>query len=672
MVLAPTPGLWELEGERDEGLIYPKASSGPRMARRLAAIMFTDVVGYTASAQADEASTLARLQEQSEIVRPLFVAFGGREIKSTGDGSLVEFESALGATQCAVEIQRQLKERNSRAPDSPIKLRIGIHVGDVEETNGDVLGDTVNVAARIVPLAEPGGVCLSGQVSDHLRHKFEYGLERLGPQSLKGVQQSITIFRVVLPAGTQTGASGLPSNPRLAVLPFANISPDPKDEFFADGLTEELITILSQLRNLRVIARTSVLPYKTSPKPVSVIGEELGVGTVLEGSVRKAGDRLRITVQLIDVPTQEHTWSETYDRKLEDVFAVQSEVANRVAESLQVKIGSAERRRLETRPNPNPQSYLAYLRGRNAMLSSYSKASFEAAEKDFNEAISLDPGNARAYAGLAQAKHFLRMFYSSELGSPVTEECQRLAARAIELDPDLAEAHSIRGVLLYDSYEWEAAEREAKIALSLDPSSSTTRLWYASLLEEEARAEEALGELRLALEADPQSAMASGFTVQLLLYLRRLDEAKAELDRLQTIAPNDHNVRVLVCFYLFVRGDTEGALREVLKAEQLPDGSGYRGPSLQRAILYALTGEPARAREILDSLKDMPKTTQTLLDRAWVYEVLGDIDECFRLLNEAFDSFAGAAVHALRLDPLFEPARRDPRYHQFLKKLKLE
>jgi len=642
------------------------------MTRRLAAIMFTDVVGYTASAQADEASTLARLKEQSEIVRPLFVSFGGREIKSTGDGSLVEFESALRATECAVEIQRRLKDRNSRVRGPPIQLRIGIHVGDVEETNGDILGDAVNVAARIVPLAEPGGVCLSGQVSDHLRHKFAYALERLDPQHLKGVQQPLTVFRVILSDASRVGASGPPTNPRLAVLPFANISPDPKDEFFADGLTEELITILSQLQGLRVIARTSVLPYKTAPKPVAVIGEELGVGTVLEGSVRKAGDRLRITVQLIDVPTQEHTWSETYDRRLEDVFAVQSEVANRVAEGLKIKIGTAEKRRLETRPNPNPQSYLAYLRGRNAVLTSYSKDSLETAEREFEEAISLDSGNARAYAGLAQAKHFLRMFYSSEPGPSVTEECQRLSARAIELDPDLAEAHSIRGVLLYDSLKWDAAEREAKIALSLDPSSSTTRIWYSHLLQEEVRADEALRELQLAVEADPQSRTASAFYIHLLLLLRRLDEAKAQLDRHRAMAPEDNTFHNLQSYYLFLRGDTAGAIREALEAEQLPDERGYRGPGLQRAIYYALSGEPAKAREILDSLKDVPRTPLSLADRALTYGALGDLDTCFRLLNEVIDDFAGGAVQVWRLDPAFEPVRRDPRFHQILQKLKLE
>jgi len=641
------------------------------MARRLAAIMFTDVVGFTASAQADEASSLARLKEQTEIVRPLIGGFGGREIKSTGDGVLVEFESALRAAECAVEIQRQLRERNLKVSGTPIRLRIGIHVGDVEETNGDIFGDAVNVASRIVPLAEPGGICLSGQVSDHIRHKFAYSLERLGPQNLKGVQQPLTVFRVVLPTGNTVGSTEEGTSPRIAVLPFANISSDPKDEYFADGLTEELITILTQLRGLRVIARTSVLPYKSAPKPIAVIAEELGVSTVLEGSVRKAGDRLRITVQLIDASTQEHTWSESYDRQLEDVFAVQSDVAKKVAERLQIRVENTEKRRLEARPNPNPQSYLAYLRGRNAFLTSYTKKSLEAAERDFEEAISLDSGNARAYAGLAQAKNFLRSFYSSEPGSPVTEECRRLAARAIELDPDLAEAHSIRGLLFYNDLEWGAAEEEAKIALSFDPSNSNTRVWYAELLEEEDRPEEALRQLQLAVEADPHSSTASFFYLRLLVWLRRLDEAKEQLDRYRATGPNGGFLHAALSWYMFDRGDIDGAFRELNLSEQFPDENGHRGPGLQRALLYARNGEPARAREILDLLKDFPVTSQSLTSRAWVYGAMGDLDECFRLLNQVCDEFYGGSIQYLRIEPAFEPVRRDPRFQQILKKMKL-
>ncbi|HYB77722.1 MAG TPA: adenylate/guanylate cyclase domain-containing protein, partial [Thermoplasmata archaeon] len=304
------------------------------MTRRLAAIMYTDVVGFTASAQANEADALARLREQEGIVRPLFKPYKGREIKSTGDGFLIEFESALGALECAVEIQRRMRERNSRKPGLPLELRIGIHVGDVEESGGDIFGDAVNVASRIVPLADPGGICLSGQVFDHVQNKVALQLDKLSAPALKGVRGRMDVYRVVLPGAFEERSEGGSALPRIAVLPLANISPDPKDEYFAEGLTEELITVLSQLKGLRVISRTSVNQYRGTSKTVAQIGTELGADSVLEGSVRKAGDQLRIAVQLIDPRTDEHRWTQTYDRKLENVFAIQAGVAERTATAL--------------------------------------------------------------------------------------------------------------------------------------------------------------------------------------------------------------------------------------------------------------------------------------------------------------------------------------------------
>jgi adenylate cyclase len=267
-----------------------------------------------------------------------------------GDGFLAEFDSALRAVQCAIDIHQHLHDRNSQPGITPIQLRIGIHLGDVEQRGSDIFGDAVNVASRIEPVATPGGLCISGQVFDQVRNKIPNRLEKLPPTALKGLEVPIDIYRVVLPWTVPESPSRDSGPTRLAVLPFANISPDPKDEYFADGLTEEMITVLSQLRELRVIARTSVTPYKSTSKGVAQIGTELGVDSVLEGSVRKAGDELRITVQLIDVATQEHTWASTYDRKLEKVFAVQAEIAREVAEALKVGLRAAEQSRLESRP----------------------------------------------------------------------------------------------------------------------------------------------------------------------------------------------------------------------------------------------------------------------------------------------------------------------------------
>ncbi|TMI41573.1 adenylate/guanylate cyclase domain-containing protein, partial [Candidatus Bathyarchaeota archaeon] len=279
----------------------------PEGDRRLAAIMFTDMVGYTALSQKDEGYSLQLLKEQRKLVRPFFPKHSGREVKTFGDAFLVEFASALEAVRCAFDIQQALHELNSgRPPESRLLLRIGVHLGDVIHSQNDVYGDDVNVASRIEPLAEPGGICITRQVYDHIKNKFEFPLSSLGKKELKNISEPTEVFRVILPWQKEVAVSPGFDVHRLAVLPLANISPDPKDSYFADGMTEELITVLSQLEGLRVIARTSVDHYAGREKRVSQIAQELQVGSVMEGSVRMAKDRIRVTVQLINTTNEEH------------------------------------------------------------------------------------------------------------------------------------------------------------------------------------------------------------------------------------------------------------------------------------------------------------------------------------------------------------------------------
>ena len=265
--------------------------------------MFTDLAGFTPLAQADEAGALRLLKEQEKMIRPILETHRGRKVKSMGDGLLIEFLNALDTVECGVDLQRQAHERNAREGAQPLQLRVGIHLGDVQQRGTDIFGDAVNIASRIEPLAEPGGVCLSDPVYVQVRNKVPYQLEKLGPKSLKGVREPIDVYRIVLPWAKEEAPAPGPSPPRLAVLPLVNISPDPRDDYFAAPLTEELITVLSQIRGLRVISRTSVNQNKGTTKPLALIGSELGADSVLEGSVRKAGDRLRIAVQLIDTRT---------------------------------------------------------------------------------------------------------------------------------------------------------------------------------------------------------------------------------------------------------------------------------------------------------------------------------------------------------------------------------
>src|SRR5580658_4571410 len=447
--------------------------------------MFTDTVGFTASTQANEGRTLELLRQQTDLLRPLISLHQGREIKSTGDGFLVEFESALKAVQCAINIQRRISERNSEDGQASIRIRIGVHLGDVVQTGTDILGDAVNIASRIEPLAAPGGVCVSGAVYDQVRSKITDRFEKLEPKALKGVELPIDVYRVV-PSWEKMGVNAAEDTPnpqdrtRVAVLPFANISPDPNDEYFADGLTEELIANLSLVPGLKVIARTSVIGYKKGEKKVAVIGKELGVGTVVEGSVRRAANKIRVTVQVIDVATEEHLWTAKYDDDLDDIFAVQSEIASKVAASLPGSLTKSQVHVPELERPKEAEAYLSYLQGQ-ALIWRSDEPSLRKSLDHFKKAIENDPTFARAYAGSARVYINLgNEGYISWTGA--IEMGQAMAERASKLDPELAEAHVLLGELAFmaDSPA-EILDHELRRALDLNPNLAQAHSILSSL-----------------------------------------------------------------------------------------------------------------------------------------------------------------------------------------------
>lgn len=372
--------------------------------RKLAAIMFTDIVGYAALTQSDEARALDVLERHNKLLRPIFPKHNGREIKTMGDAFLVEFDSALDGTQCAVEIQEFLHDYNvSSRDDWKIKLRIGIHLGDVVHKSNDVLGDAVNIASRIQPLADPEGICISEQVYDQVHNKTTLSLERLEHSDLKNIRFATEVYKIILP--WEKDRKDSPERTRLdkrriAVLPFDNISPNPNDAYFSDGMTEELISTISKIRGLQVIARTSVIRYKNANKGIDEIGRELEVGSVLEGSVRMSGDRLRVTTQLIDARTSNHVWSDSYDRRLDDVFAIQSDIAKRVADVLQVRLVKDEEKRVESKATESLDAYTLYMKAAQKMFDR-TPAGIKDAIHLFELATEKDSRFALAYTGLA-------------------------------------------------------------------------------------------------------------------------------------------------------------------------------------------------------------------------------------------------------------------------------
>src|SRR5437016_275232 len=329
--------------------------------------MFTDMVGYTALGQKNESLSLTLAEEQRTLLRPIFKRHAGREVKSMGDAFLVEFPSVLEAVRCAYDIQRATREFNITLPEEQrVHLRVGVHLGDVVESQGDISGDAVNVASRIENLADDGGVCLTRQVYDHVQNKFELPLISLGPKSLRNVISSIDVYRMVMPWDDAKAITATEHDTRrIVILPFANISPDPTDEYFSDGMTDELIAVLSKINGLRVVARTSAMRFKGEKATAGRIGEELKVGSLIEGSVRKSKNRVRITVELVDTHSEEQLWNETYDRDLQDVFSVQSDIAQQVAKALELRLGVRESSALRQQQTQSPEAYSLYLKGRN-------------------------------------------------------------------------------------------------------------------------------------------------------------------------------------------------------------------------------------------------------------------------------------------------------------------
>jgi len=474
----------------------------------LAAIMFTDIVGYTLLGQKNESLALSLLEEQRKLVRETLIRHNGREVKTIGDAFLIEFPSALDAVRCAYHIQGKAREHNNpRAEEERVHLRIGIHLGDVVESEGDISGDAVNVASRIGPFAENGGISLRRQVYDQVQNKFDLPLVTLGAKTLKNVATPVELYKVTLPWQQERIASSTQlDKKRIAVLPFANISPNPSDEYFSDGMTEELIATLSRIKSLGVIARTSIIRYKGLTKPVVEIGRELNVGTVLEGSVRVAGKKLRITAQLIDAGTEEHLWSETYDRNLEDAFSIQSEIARRIARALKVRVLQSETLRLEKKATGIPEAYSLYLKGRHSLNTRTEKGLKDAIQK-FESSIKRDQKFALAYTGLADAYSILAS-YSLEYVPPKEgfPKAKTAVEKALSLDDHLAEAHASLGLVkFYYEWDWNSAEAEFKKALELNPGYAQAHQYYADFVKSFGRFDEALGEMKKALTLDPLS-----------------------------------------------------------------------------------------------------------------------------------------------------------------------
>jgi adenylate cyclase len=486
----------------------------PGPERRLAAVLAADMVGYSRLMEADETGTLARLKtHRIELIDPAIAKNRGRIIKTTGDGMLVEFHSVVDAVQCAAEVQHRMAKRNvDVAPARWMQFRIGINLGDVIVDGNDIFGDGVNVAARLEMLADPGGICVSGAVRDQVGDRLEdVGFEDLGEQAVKNIVRPIRVYRVRLEPASKAGqedakntaaAPVLARKPSIAVLPLVNMSGDPQQEFFADGLTEDLITELSRFHDLLVISRNSTFVYKGKAVKMQEVARELGVDYLLEGSVQKSGDRIRVTVQLIDAETDRHIWAERYDRELEDIFAIQDEMTRAIVATLPGRVEAASHDRAKRKPTDNMAAYECVLAAKVLHHRSAREDNVEA-QRLLDRAIALDRNYAHAHAWKACV---LGQTWVYNWCADRDATFQQVAAEleiALALDDNDSDVHRILAALNVNREDHDKAAYHQERALALNPNYDLVVVQQGELLTWLGRPEEGIDWIKRAMRLNP-------------------------------------------------------------------------------------------------------------------------------------------------------------------------
>jgi adenylate cyclase len=686
----------------------------PNPTRELAAIMFSDIVGYTALMGRDEREGLRAVREHRERLRAMLPLFNGRLIGEIGDGTLSSFHSAVDAVNCARELQATLVD------DPELRLRIGIHVGDVVFTDKTVLGDGVNIASRIHELAPPGGCCISERVYEEIRNKPEFHVQDLGEKHLKNVARPIrayaltdapdqprsslassadagqsrrrkfvigvgAVLMVVLIAAISTwkwmgpGSGWSPVGARapairsIAVLPLENLSGDPAQEYFADGMTDELITDLAKISGLRVISRTSVMKFKGEHREqLPEIAKALGVNTIVEGSVLRVGDKVRITAQLIDAATDKHLWAESYERDTRDVLTLQDEVASTIAQQIDVELTPNEQARF-AQPRPvNPEALEAILKGRYFLGKGTSEA-FQKAREYYEQAIKLAPEYAGGYVGLAA------MYVAAgDIVVPnqeVIPKAKELLVTALRLDETNADAHWTLGAILWSyDYDWVAAETEYRRAIELAPGDSDAHAGYGSMLTWQARFDEAERELKLAQLLDPVFAVNYVFMGQLFnvrgFYLNAPEDYPKALEQCRKAVEIDPNYwpAYSLCFaYSYDRMGNHGqalkAFEKAVAIEPVPMSIAFLGYE------YAKSGNQEQARKVIEQLNHLPAYVAPCW-KAYVHLALGENAIALDLLEKAYQERSGCLTD-LKVDRDWNPLRSDPRFIELLKKVGL-
>jgi len=625
----------------------------------------------------------------------------------------------LEAAQCAIEVQRALSKRNHDVPlERRVEIKIGIHIGDVVHRSGDVYGDGVNIASRIEPLAGAGGICVSMDVERQIRNTLGARCEKLGPTELKNISIPMDLFRIILPwekPGPVVGQSETASTPAsrkflataialffllmiavgwwwsdrarrtsislalttapsvaaaipaksIAVLPFDNLSRDPDNAYFVEGIQDEILTRLSKIADLKVISRTSAQKYKSAPESLRDVARQLGVANILEGSVQKSNGQVRVNVKLINALTDTHLWADTYDRHLADIFAVQSEIAKSIADALHAKLTGSEQSSIARVPTTNPEAYELYLKGR-FFWNRRSGPDLREAIDYFNQAIAKDPGYALAYAGLADS-YLLLANYGGSSTAEVIPPARTVVTKALELDDSLAEAHASRGLLETFELHLQHAITEYQRAIKLKPNYATAHHWLGLGHSSLGHFDQAIAHLKRALELDPLSLIINADFSWTYLTARRFEDAQAQARKTIKMDPLFFRAHYYLGTVLQLKGDVAGAIPEFQKSFDL-NGDPYSLATLGQA--YARNGQKDEAQKVLARLNEEAKSRYVApYGLAVLYLGLGEKEAALAELERAYQRGDTNRLFVMKVDPFLDELRNQPRFQALLQKV---
>lgn len=640
------------------------------LKRFLATVLFVDMVGYSKLMDEHEAAAIRTRQRMEDIIRVVVPAHQGEIIQFYGDGALILFPNTLDAVLCAGSMQKQLRS------EPAIPVRIGIHTGEVSRDRYNVYGDPVNIASRVESFAVPGSVLFSDKVYDDLHNHPTLKVSPLGTFQLKNIREPVRLYalsddHLVVPVASEMKGKGEEKKRSIAVLPFVNMSADPENEYFSDGIAEELLNALAKVSALKVTARTSSFAYKGRNLNVRQIGEELRVETVLEGSVRKAGNRVRITVQLIDTADGYHLLSETYDRDLDDIFAVQDDIAQAISTALQSILGirKPEKKALVKKTTDNLQAYQFYLKG-IFYWNTYNPKDVEKAVDCMEQAVRLDPSFSQAWASISVSYSYLGAMDQLP-GEIAFQKAWEASEKALELDDQSEKTHSARGLVhMFRNWDFISAEKSFMRAKSLSSEDTFFAKSYSTFLIIRGRFQEAVNLLEDALVVDPLSLVLNTALADAYIQTGEYRAARHLIDQMLEMFPNMYYIQLLKGTSYLFEGDYEKGL-SVLKVKVDPADPLYSEFIAWRAYAFFKMEKKERVNSCLLRLEELYQNTSSapvLIDTAYVQYLLGHAEQAFDLLDRALDDHLSGLLFLL-FNRRWSSLRADTRFQEFRKKM---